>query len=111
LFSDITISYNSQLFTSYLAGIGSGLVAILTLTLFINSEAATGVYVSPMTLWLIVPLMLFWVNRAWLWALRDKMQDDPVVFALKDRVSQVTMVLCIGLALLAKSVPVESVFQ
>ncbi len=92
-------------------GIGSGLVAILTLTLFINSEAATGVYVSPMTLWLIVPLMLFWVNRAWLWALRDKMQDDPVVFALKDRVSQVTMVLCIGLALLAKSVPVESVFQ
>jgi hypothetical protein len=31
--------------------------------------------------------MLFWISRAWMLTARGQMHDDPVVFALRDRVS------------------------
>jgi hypothetical protein len=38
-------------------------------------------------LWLIVPLMILWLCRVWLLASRGELSEDPVVFALTDRVS------------------------
>jgi hypothetical protein len=32
-------------------------------------------------------VLLFWISRAWLIAHRGQMDDDPIVFAIKDRVS------------------------
>jgi len=32
-------------------------------------------------------LMLFWISRVWMLTTRGHMHDDPVVFALRDRVS------------------------
>jgi hypothetical protein len=45
-------------------------------------------------LWLLCPLLLYWVSRVWLIAYRGAMHDDPVVFALTDTVSRVVLVLC-----------------
>jgi hypothetical protein len=40
-----------------------------------------------MRLWLIVPLLIYWLFRIWLLASRGELDQDPVVFALRDRVS------------------------
>jgi hypothetical protein len=44
-------------------------------------------YRSPQIIWLACPLMLYWVSRTWLITHRGAMNDDPVMFAIKDRVS------------------------
>jgi len=51
-------------------------------------------YRHPQILWMLCPLLLYWVSRAWLIAHRGAMHDDPVVFALLDRVSRFILVLC-----------------
>jgi hypothetical protein len=33
---------------------------------------------------------MFWVSRTWMLTHRGQMHDDPVVFAVKDRVSLLT---------------------
>ena len=46
-----------------------------------------GAYRQPVALWAAPPLLFLWIGRIWLLANRGEMHDDPVVFALKDRVS------------------------
>jgi len=49
-----------------------------------------------MVLLLVCPLLLFWISRVWLIAHRGQMHDDPIVFALKDRVSYLIGALTLG---------------
>jgi hypothetical protein len=46
-----------------------------------------GMYNRPAALWATPPLLFLWVGRIWLLANRGEMHDDPVVFALSDRMS------------------------
>jgi 4-hydroxybenzoate polyprenyltransferase/phosphoserine phosphatase len=71
------------------AGISSGLVAVLVLALFLRSPDVTALYHSPRLLWLLCPLILYWLGRFWIVTIRGTMHDDPVIFALKDRTSYV----------------------
>ncbi|UTW44891.1 UbiA family prenyltransferase [bacterium SCSIO 12696] len=88
-------------------GIVNGGLATLTLSLYLNSEYVVESYASPQILWLICPLLLFWIYRAWLWAKRGKISMDPVVFALKDKISLVSVLLA-GIAVItAKLIPVS----
>ena len=68
-------------------GAASGYISVLVMALYISSDAVVELYSVPGALWLICPLMLYWISRVWLLARRGEMHDDPVVFALKDRVS------------------------
>lgn len=81
-------------------GAGAGLVAVLVLALYVDSPGSRALYARPEALWLLCPLVLGWVLRAWLLAHRGRMHDDPVVFALTDRSSLVVGAGC-ALALLA----------
>jgi len=65
-------------------GIASGFLAIIVFALYINSEDVTRLYAHPSRLWLICFLFLFWISHIWLRTSREKMTDDPIVFALKD---------------------------
>jgi hypothetical protein len=38
-------------------------------------------------MWLTVPILLYWITRVWIKTHRGLMHDDPVLFALKDRIS------------------------
>ena len=40
-------------------------------------------------IWLVCVLLLYWISYMWLMAHRARMHDDPLVFALRDRVSRV----------------------
>lgn len=75
-------------------GGASGFLAVLVLALYINSPESLALYAHPQMLWLLCPLMLFWISRSWLVAHRGNMHDDPVVFAVTDRTSQIVVALC-----------------
>lgn len=74
-------------------GAASGYIAVLVLALYINSQDVKPLYGRPKVLCLLCPILLFWMSRLWLLARRNQLHDDPVVFALKDRVSQLLGIL------------------
>lgn len=74
-------------------GIVNGGISVFILTMYLVDPKVIAAYASPTLLWLICPLMLFWIYRAWMWAKRGKIDDDPVVFAIKDKISLLTAVL------------------
>lgn len=76
-------------------GGASGYIAVLVLALYINSPESLALYSRPEVLWLLCPLLLYWVGRAWAIAHRGGMHDDPVVFAATDRGSQIVALLCV----------------
>ena len=81
-------------------GSASGYIAVLVLALYINSDAVVGLYRQPILLWMICPLLLYWISRVWLLAHRGEMHEDPVVFAIRDRVSY-AVGACVALVLFA----------
>jgi 4-hydroxybenzoate polyprenyltransferase len=70
-------------------GGSSGYLAVLVLALYINSEQVMALYRRPLVLWLICPLLLFWISRMWLLAHRGRIDQDPIVATVRDPVSYV----------------------
>jgi 4-hydroxybenzoate polyprenyltransferase len=68
-------------------GIASGYGSALVLALYLNSESVILLYRQPEVAGGAVPILLFWVSWVWLQAHRGNMNDDPLVFAVKDRAS------------------------
>ena len=83
---------------AYLTNMGtaSGYLSVLVLALFINSPEVAARYAHPQGLWLLCPLLLYWVSRLWLKTGRGEMHDDPIVFTLKDRGSRFVILACIA---------------
>jgi 4-hydroxybenzoate polyprenyltransferase len=71
-------------------GASSSTASVLVLALYINSQDVTRHYPSPFLLWMLCPLLLYWLGRLWLHTERGQMHDDPVVFAVKDPYSRLT---------------------
>ena len=69
-------------------GASSGYLAVMVLALYIQDVKTTELYVTPHVIWLACPLLLFWVTRVWMLTHRGEMNEDPVVFAMRDRTSQ-----------------------
>lgn len=65
-------------------GVASGCLAVLVLALYINSAKVTEFYHSPAMLWMLCPLMFYWIARLWLLAGRGELSDDPLSFAVRD---------------------------
>jgi 4-hydroxybenzoate polyprenyltransferase/phosphoserine phosphatase len=82
-------------------GSASGYSSVLVLALYINSTASADLYRRPHVLWLLCPLLLYWISRVWIIAHRGAMHDDPVVFAARDKVSLVLLVLAACVVVLA----------
>ena len=70
-------------------GVTSGYMAVLVLALYLNSPQVTRLYQSPRLLWLVCPLLLYWIAHMWFLAHRGAIQDDPIVVAAKDPASYV----------------------
>lgn len=82
-------------------GTASGYLAVFVLAFYINSPEVIKLYTLPETLWLLCPAVLYWITRAWMKTTRGLMNEDPIVFAIKDRVSLFTAGFCaviLGLA-------------
>lgn len=83
------------------AATASGYGAILVVSLYMQSPEVAALYSHPTRLWLLYPLLLYWVTRVILLASRNDLHDDPVVFALTDRVSWLIGLLSVGVIALA----------
>ncbi|QCG90001.1 UbiA family prenyltransferase [Azospirillum sp. TSH100] len=80
-------------------GVSAGFLSVLVMALYINSPEVGRVYDQPQALWIICPLLLFWIGRVWLQTHRGLMHDDPVVFAARDKWSLAIGLVC-GVALI-----------
>lgn len=74
-------------------GSSAGYLSVLVLALYIQDSHTSTLYTRPQLIWIACPLLLFWLSRAWLISHRGQMHDDPIVFALTDRVSWVVALL------------------
>lgn len=92
--------------TMFMLGTSTITASVLILALYITSEEVVILYKTPDILWLLCMLMLYWGNRIWVGARRGKITDDPVVFAIKDKVSRLIGLAFIGLVLAATFVKI-----
>ena len=74
-------------------GAASGYLSVMVLALYIQDGHTVALYRHPEFIWLSCPLLLFWVSRTWMLTHRGEMHDDPVVFAIKDKVNLVVGLL------------------
>lgn len=77
-------------------GAASGYISILVLALYIDSHDVVATYHNQRMMWLLCPLLMYWIGRIWLVASRGELHQDPVIFATRDRISYIVF----GLGLL-----------
>ncbi len=82
-------------------GTASAFASIVVFSLYINNPDVRQLYHHPQRLWLLTPLLIWWLSRVWLRASRGQMHEDPVIFALTDRASLLAGVLIFLIALSA----------
>lgn len=80
-----------------IAGLASGYVAVMVLALYINAPKVQTLYSQPKLLWLLCPLLVYWLTRVWFLAHRGELHHDPVVFALRDPQSHAVALLAAAL--------------
>ena len=80
----------------------SGFNAVTVFALYATSDTVPTLYRTPQLLWLVCPLLIYWIGTALMSAHRGEMQDDPLIYALKDRRSLITAVL-IAVVMIAAS--------
>ncbi|PLX36706.1 MAG: prenyltransferase [Hyphomicrobiales bacterium] len=69
-------------------GSASGVAAVLVMVLYLTNEAFNATFYSmPVALWGLPVVLFLWLGRIWLMCQRQLLDDDPVVFAVKDRPS------------------------
>lgn len=83
------------------AGLTAGLLGGLVLALYVNAGEIQRLYPRPQMLWGLCPLFVYWISRVWLVAHRGNMNEDPIVWAFRDRVSYIVGFLMFVSMLLA----------
>jgi 4-hydroxybenzoate polyprenyltransferase/phosphoserine phosphatase len=82
-------------------GTASAYAAVVVFALYISGRDVSVLYNYPSRLWLIAPLMILWLGRVWLLASRGELDEDPVIFALTDKLSLLIGVVVVLIAWLA----------
>lgn len=80
-------------------GSSSAYLSVLVLAFYISSPEVSRLYANPQALWFVCPVLLYWLSRVWILAHRGEVNEDPILFAITDRASYGTGIVC-GLLLL-----------
>jgi 4-hydroxybenzoate polyprenyltransferase/phosphoserine phosphatase len=78
--------------------LGAGYVSVLVLALYVNSPSVRELYVQPRAFAGICGVLLYWVTYVVMMTHRGAMHDDPLVFAAKDRNSQICFLFVLAFA-------------
>lgn len=78
-------------------GLASGCIAVTLLALYPALDASDRHARWPV--WLVCALLLFWTGHMWLMAHRGRIHDEPVSFALRDRMSRIVGIVTLGILL------------
>jgi 4-hydroxybenzoate polyprenyltransferase len=68
-------------------GAAAGYGAVFVVALYLSSPEVSALYADPNRLWLVCPVLLYWITRIFVIANRGDLHEDPLVFALTDRIS------------------------
>ncbi len=79
-------------------GTSSGYISVMVFALYLSSTEMQTLYAHPKFLWFIIPLLTYWVGRFWLLEHRGQISEDPVLWAIKDRISYLTFAVIAVLA-------------
>ena len=82
-------------------GISLGYMSVFIMGLYINSPLITQYYTNPKVIWLLLPLLTYWLGRIWILAHRGAVNEDPLIFAVKDRTSLLVAALAAIILFLA----------
>ena len=82
-------------------GSSSGYLSVLVLCLYINSDVVGRLYQTVEFLWLLCPILLYWIGRVWFLAKRGELPGDPVAFAVRDAVSYLMGLLALAVLVAA----------
>jgi 4-hydroxybenzoate polyprenyltransferase/phosphoglycolate phosphatase-like HAD superfamily hydrolase len=82
----------------------SGYLAVLVFCNYLDSAVVQSLYPDGRyrLLWLVAPVLLYWITRVWFIARRRQLHEDPIVFAIRDRRSYVCGAM-VGLIVLVAS--------
>lgn len=70
-----------------LFGVCSAFLSVVIFILYLQSDKVKVMYRQPELLWVLSPLFLYWISRIWILSSRGKINEDPVIFVLKDPVT------------------------
>ncbi len=82
-------------------GISLGYMSVFIMGLYINSPLITQYYSHPKVIWFLFPLLTYWLGRLWILANRGEVNEDPLIFAIKDRASLMVAALSAAILLAA----------
>jgi len=82
-------------------GLAGGYLSVAILAVYVMTPDAHAAFRSPQLLWLLCPLLLYWISRVWIQARRGRVPEDPILFALKDTASFQVALASAGIFLLA----------
>jgi 4-hydroxybenzoate polyprenyltransferase len=87
--------------TLQITGVVSGIISVVVFCLYVASNTAEQIYPHKEILWLITPLLFYWIVRVWLLARRSPRWEDPVLAATTDVNSYLIGFTCVLLVLVA----------
>ncbi|MEO6422607.1 MAG: UbiA family prenyltransferase [Candidatus Nitrotoga sp.] len=87
-------------------GIGAALCAVVVFGLFLSSAETQARYDNAQLLWFVAICLIYWLARLWIKTARGEMHDDPLIFAIKDVGSRVTILAMILATLAAHSIQI-----
>lgn len=82
-------------------GVTAAYMSSLVLGLYVAGDHVRILYQQPAWLWMLVPMHLYWMSRAWILSHRGAMNEDPIVFAFGDRVTYFCGAAAVVVAVLA----------
>lgn len=77
--------------------VSSGMISVLVLGLYADSDEVGRLYSMPGVFWAIGLVLMFWIARIAILTQRGEMHDDPLVFATRDATSHVCLALAVVL--------------
>lgn len=83
-------------------GMSSAFLSVLVLALYLNDHRVSGDLRYPEAMWVLCPLLLYWICRIWFKTYRGQMHTDPLVFALRDKASYLVAMITGLLWILAR---------
>ena len=70
--------------------IASGFLSVLVLDIYFSSEEIRQTFKTIWISYFCIPLLLYWLSRVFIKTVRGNMSEDPIKFALKDKISLFT---------------------
>lgn len=83
-------------------GISASYCSVLVAALYVQDAHTAILYRTPQIIWLVCPILLYWVSYMWLMTIRGRLHEDPIAYALKDGTSFAILGLVIAVFVAAR---------